>query len=150
MNIQFKDITPENWRIINGLKVKEEQQEYVALNVAIVARAYAYRMDNSKAIAIYNGDIPIGLIMQRDYTNDNKLICILDQFMIDKKWQGKGYGKQAMIKWISEIEKTSIYHSIELCFIDGDVVAEKLYKSLGFVRTPEYDDQDELVMCKIL
>ena len=30
-------------------------------NVAIVARAYAFRMDNSKAIAIYNGDIPIRL-----------------------------------------------------------------------------------------
>ena len=71
--------------------------------------------------------------------------------MIDKKWQGKGYGKQAMIKWISEIEKTSIYHSIETLFIDGDVVAEKLYKKFRICeRTPEYDDEDELVMYKIL
>ena len=90
--IHFEESTPDNWRKINALEVKEEQKHFVASNVAILARAFAYRKDNSKVFAIYNNINPIGLIMQRDLKDENNLICILDQFMIDKNYQGQGYG----------------------------------------------------------
>ena len=81
--------------------MKEEQKHFVASNVAILARAFAYRKDNSKVFAIYNNINPIGLIMQRDFKDENNLICILDQFMIDKNYQGQGYGKVSMELWMS-------------------------------------------------
>ena len=41
MNLHFELITPENWRIFNALHVKKSQEQWVASNVAILAREYA-------------------------------------------------------------------------------------------------------------
>lgn len=144
--IYFEEITPDNWRKINALEVKEEQKHFVASNVAILARAFAYRKENGKVFAIYNNLNPIGLIMQRDLKDGNNLICILDQFMIDQNYQGQGYGKASMELWLSMVKNEKQYSAIELCYIEDDYIAEKLYKSLGFIRKLEGDDGDELVM----
>jgi len=66
--------------------------------------------------------------------------------MIDKNYQDQGYGKVSMELWLSMIKKENRYSAIELCYIENDYIAEKLYKSLGFIRTPEEDDEDELIM----
>lgn len=144
--LEFKEITPENWRIINCLQVKDEQKAFVANNTAILARAFAYRMCNSKVFALYIGEEAIGLIMQRDYQSNGDMICILDQIMIDKNYQGQGYGKAAMRRWIDKIKGEKSYSLIKLCYIEGDIIAEKLYKDIGFIRKFEEDDGDELVM----
>nr|WP_253698913.1 hypothetical protein [Treponema denticola] len=47
-NIEFKEITPDNWRIINSLSVKKEQKNFAASNVTILARAFVYRKENAK------------------------------------------------------------------------------------------------------
>ncbi|MPM71787.1 Spermine/spermidine acetyltransferase [bioreactor metagenome] len=149
MDIHFEIITPDNWRTFNKLKVNEEQKEFVASNLTILARAYAYRDFNSQVYAIYNEDIPIGLLMQREYEENNKLFCVLDQFMITEKYQRMGYGKAAMKVWIDLIKKQNRYNSIVLCYIEGDEVAKKLYLNMGFYHTGEVDG-DEIVMKYIL
>lgn len=146
MSLEFKEVTPNNWRKINSLGVKEDQKKFVASNVAILAKAFAYGVYNSKVYALYIEDSPIGLIMQRDFANNDNVICILDQVMIDKDYQGKGYGKTAIKQWISKIEYENRYDLIMLCYDENDFIAEKMYKSLGFVRKPEEDDENELVM----
>jgi len=50
MNLRFELINPENWRIFSALKVKKEK--WVAPNIAILARAFAYRDYNSVVCAI--------------------------------------------------------------------------------------------------
>ena len=97
-NIEFKEVTPDNWRIINSLSIKKEQKNFAASNVTILARAFVYRKENAKVFAEYPSDKPIGLIMQRDWIDGNKIVCIMDQFMIDKKSQGRGLGKAALQK----------------------------------------------------
>lgn len=84
--------------------------------------------------------------MQRDYNFENKLICILDQFMIDGNYQGKGFGKKAMELWLSMIKSYNKYDNIKLCFVEVDIIAEKMYEGLGFIRILEEDDGDKLVM----
>ena len=82
MGIYLGTITPDNWRVFNALKVKDEQQDFVLSNVAIPARAFAYREYNSCVYAINNEDKPIGVLMQLDYKKNDKLSCVLDDFMI--------------------------------------------------------------------
>lgn len=48
--------------------------------------------------------------------------------------------------WISMIKDENKYNNIKLCYIKDDLVAEKMYKYLGFIRKPEEDDEYELVM----
>jgi diamine N-acetyltransferase len=146
MEIYFDEVTPYNWKKVNSLQVKAEQKHFVASNVAILAKAFAYRKDKTKIAVIYYQKQPIGLIMQRDFKEYENLICILDQFMIDKAYQGRGLGKQALQLWLSCIKAENKYIAIELCYKDTDYLAENLYKRLGFMRKPEDDEADELAM----
>lgn len=145
MEIDFNAITPDNWRIFNSLKVKEEQEKFVASNLKILARAFAFRDYNSRVHAIYNGDLPIGLLMQREYEEDNKILCVLDQFMIAEQYQGKGFGKIAMQLWLSMLKNEDKYDSIILCYKENDEPARNLYLDMGFYHTGEVDE-DEIIM----
>ena len=145
MNLHFELITPENWRIVNALRVKKGQEQWVASNVAILARAYAYRNHNSIVYAIYDCETPIGLLMQRDYIQNAITYCVLDQFMIAVPYQGKGYGKKVMQKWFSLITEDKKYDAIMLCYKEDDMIACNLYQSLGFKHIGEVDE-DEIMM----
>ncbi|WP_373897415.1 GNAT family N-acetyltransferase [Haloimpatiens sp. FM7315] len=145
MEINFKTIDPENWRIATSLKVKISQAKYVAPSTTILARAFAYRSSNSEVYIIYNANTPIGIIMQYDYSENDKLVCSLNEFMISEKYQGKGYGKQAMKLWISMIKEKNLYDSISLCYIEGNKPACNLYLNMGFYHTGLVDG-NEIVM----
>lgn len=145
MSIYFAEINPENWRLFYRLKVKENQKTFVPANVGIMARAFAYRGENSKVYGIYAGDEPIGLLMQHDYMKNDKLSCVLTEFMIDEKHQGKGHGEEALRLWVALIKDENKYDSIILCYIEGDEVARNLYLKVGFKHTGEVDE-DEVIM----
>jgi diamine N-acetyltransferase len=55
--------------------------------------------------------------------------------MIDKRHQGKGYGRAAMVALIERIKAQGNFRAIELSFEPTNTAAERLYASLGFVRT---------------
>lgn len=145
MSVYFGSINPENWRIFKALKVKDEQKDFVAPNVTMLARAFAYRDYNSKVHAIYNDDEPVGMIMQNDYNENGKKSCVLTELMIAEQYQGKGYGKEALQLWISMIKNENKYDSIILCYIEGDKIAENLYLNMGFYHTGDVDE-DEILM----
>lgn len=111
MKLHFEQISPKNWRIFNALNVKKEQEQWVASNVTILARAYVYREYNSTVYAIYDSTTPIGLLMQRDYFDVGKTCCVLDQFMIAEQFQGKGFGKKTMQQWIFLIKEENIINT---------------------------------------
>ncbi|WP_099156680.1 GNAT family N-acetyltransferase [Virgibacillus ndiopensis] len=70
-----------------------------------------------------------------------------------KKYQGKGYGKLAlieMIKWIKD--KFPQCEEVRLTVFPDNYVARKLYKSYGFVATGQIFGGEEvfkLVLSKI-
>ncbi|WP_034849287.1 GNAT family N-acetyltransferase [Clostridium hydrogeniformans] len=145
MNIHFESINPNNWRSFNSLKVKENQKIFVSSNVKIMARAFAYRECNSQVHGIYEGGTPIGVLSQYDLKEGDKLLCVLDQFMISGEHQGKGYGKKVMDLWIDSIKNEGKYELIILCYIKGNEMAKKLYLNIGFYHTEE-KDEEEIIM----
>ena len=83
--------------------------------------------------------------MLRDFVDNGKILCVLDQFMISEQYQGQGYGKLAMKQLISLIEESKKYNSIQLCYKEDDIIVQNLYESLGFQHTGEIDE-DEITM----
>ena len=81
MAVYFSSINPDNWRIFNKLRVKEEQEKFVPSNNTILARAFAYREYNSKVHAIYNDDKPIGILMQYDYIKRMSVCLSFNHFI---------------------------------------------------------------------
>lgn len=145
MNIHFGEITPQNWRVFNRLKVKKDQEKFVASNVVILARAFAYKECDSQVHAIFCDDIPVGMLMEYGYEKEGKMVCVLSQLMIGEEYQRKGYGKKAMEIWISMKKQQGKYHCISLCYIENSHAAKNLYLNLGFEHTGEVDE-DEIIM----
>lgn len=141
--IHLEEVTPDNWRKVNSLKVSKEQERFVASNVGILARAYAYRNEGGKALIIYNDNEMVGLVFYREWDN----CYILDQFMIDSRFQGKGYSKAALDFILRIMKEEGKYSRVELCYCKGNEAALNLFKGFGFChRHDEIEDGDEVVM----
>ena len=70
---------------------------------------------------------------------------MLSVFMIDKRYQGKGYGKQAF-KLAIDFVKTYPAGKADLCWVSYEPtneVAKKLYASFGFIEAPEFYKEGE-------
>ena len=139
--IHLETIRPDNWRL--GLTVRDDQRRFVSDSAGILARAYAYRENRSKAFVIYNDDLPVGMAMYHDI--DDIKAYDFSQFFIDQRYQGKGFGREAATQIIQLMKDDGKYDRVVLCYIDGDEAARKLYEKLGFKHTGEADG-DEIIM----
>ena len=138
--IHLVDIDPSNWRL--DLKVAESQKNYVASSAVILARAYAYRVQRSRAFVIYDDETPVGMGLYYDLPD---LECYdLSQIFIDERYQGKGYGKAATKAVLEAMKQDGKYSKVDLCYIEGNDAAKKLYESFGFVEIDR--DEDEIIM----
>ena len=138
--IYLVDVDPGNWRL--GLKVSETQKNYVSDAYAMLARAYAYREQRSRAFVIYNDDIPVGMGMYHDCPDLDAFD--LSQIFIDEQYQGKGYGKAATKLVLDAMKQDGTYSKVVLCYIEGNNAAKNLYESFGFVEIDR--DEDEIIM----
>ena len=138
--IKLIDIAPDNWRL--KLAVAEEQKKYVANSTTILARAYAYRNERSRAYIIYNDDTPVGMGLYHDASAFEAYI--FSELFIDARYQGKGYGKEAAQLVLDAMKADGKYNKVILCYIEGNETAKKLYEGLGFVEMER--DEDEIVM----
>ncbi len=130
--VSFEKVTWDNWRQCCSLKA----DKYVADNVTILARAYVSQNmgEEGEVLAIYNDKEIIGLLFYREFGYPEKCCYIIDEFMIDSKYQGNGYGKTALNLLIEKLRKEGKYNRIELEYYKENKIAEKLYLNAGFYR----------------
>ena len=139
--IRLETVTPDNWRL--GLKVSEKQKGFVSDDMKLLARAYAYRGNRSKAFIIYNDDIPVGMALYYDCEEINAFD--FSQLFIDERCQGKGFGTEAARQIIEMMKNDGKYDKVALCYIDGNEAAKNMYTKLGFYPNGE-SDGNEIVM----
>lgn len=142
--IHLVDIDPSNWRL--DLKVAESQKNYVASSAVMLARAYAYREQRSRAFVIYDDENPVGMGMYHDCPELNAFD--LSQLFIDERYQGRGYGSTATKKVLDAMKQDGEYSKVVLCYIEGNDAARKLYENFDFVEIDR--DEDEIIMELIL
>ena len=150
--VRLVDVDTDNFDDLIDLSVTEEQKKYVASNIYSLAEAYATNAEGhfAKPFGIYVGDTPVGFIMigyfynsgkhhdddeeeVTDYVYDNYLFW---RFMIDKEYQHKGYGREAM-KLALDYIRTFPAGKAGYCWISYEPeneVARQLYRSFGFVE----------------
>ena len=133
-------VTEDNWMDVASLSVKEEQKKYVAPAIGILARGYVYRDCNAKIYAFENDGVIVGTALVREFT-DEPPGYDLQQFMIDEKYQGKGYGSRALELILDELRKEGRYDHVELCVKKADAEAIRLYGKHGFADSG-YVDED--------
>ena len=130
--IELKEITSENIDEVLALKVDEGQKSFVSSNGDSLAQAYVYSK-TAFPFAVYDNDTIVGFIMMGYY--EVKSYYTLWKFMIDSRYQHKGYGRKALelgIKYLQDrFDVTEVYTGV----VPGNTVAKKLYISVGFKDT---------------
>jgi len=136
--ISLIEITEENYFEVCNLKVSPEQEDYVASSVHIIARAYAKRNRNAQALAIANDNTIIGVLMYMEL-HEEPACYTIEQFLIDSRFQNKGFGKQALKQVIDFLSNERKYEAIEVCVKMEDTQAIKVYNDNGFVDSGYID-----------
>ena len=129
--IRLTEVTENNWFEVAGLSVKDSQKSYVAPVIGILARGYVYRDCNARIFVIENDETIVGVSLVREFT-DEPLGYDLQQFMIDQRYQGRGYGSAALKLILEELKKEGRFDHVEVCVKKSDVAAIRLYEKHGF------------------
>ncbi|MBQ6343779.1 MAG: GNAT family N-acetyltransferase [Anaerolineaceae bacterium] len=138
--ITLTEVTEENWFNVAGLSVKDDQKNYVAPAIGILARGFVYRDCNTRIYVIENDGIIVGVSLVREFT-DEPPGYDLQQFMIDQRYQGKGYGSEALALILDELRKEGHYDHAEICVKKDDIAAIRLYEKNGLIDSG-YVDED--------
>ncbi len=130
--VRLKPVTRENLEEVLALRVAEGQEKYVISNAESLSRAYVYS-ETAYPFAIYDNDIIVGFIMMGYY--EVKGYYTLWEFMIDHKYQNKGYGRKALKLGLEFVRDKFGQVDIYTGVTPGNTVAKKLYESVGFEST---------------
>ena len=159
--VRIEKVNGKNvWDLLK-LKVSDEQQSFVASNDTSIIEAYTAIIGNGYAFpfGIYDEDTPVGFLMigfdVDDYWDDAPVIAKknynLWRLMIDKSYQGRGYGKEAVSLALDFI-KSFPCGSAEYCWLSYEPeneIAKKLYASLGFNETGDMDGEELIAVLKL-
>ena len=148
------------WDILK-LKVSEDQQSFVAGNDISLIEAYIAKAENGQIFpfGIYKDDVPVGFLMigfGPDSSWDKAPAIAqnnydLRRLMIDAKFQGRGYGKEALMLAL-EFIRTFPCGKAEFCWLSYEPenkAARNLYRTFGFVETGEKDGEEVIAVLKL-
>lgn len=162
--VHLVKIDDSNVREILDLDVSESQQRFVASN--------KYSMDQVSAVegtehfafpfGIYDDSEPVGFIMVgfNEPVQNVRTVKIpkvmknnysIWRFMIDRKYQGKGYGRKA-INLALDFVRTFPCGKADYCILSykpNNEVAKKLYHSIGFIENGEFDGDEAIAVLKL-
>jgi diamine N-acetyltransferase len=137
--ISLRKINRSNLEQVINLNVKPKQRNLVAPNAKSIAQSHYTR--GTWLRAIYLDNIPIGIVLLVDGSLKFKKIkpkityISLWRFMIDGRYQGKGYGKKALELVIEYAKSRPNAREISLTHETSKGNAGEFYKKIGFIHT---------------
>lgn len=150
IKVQLKPVTRENWEEALKLSVKNGQSNFVPSVAVSLAKVYIKPDGDSVEyipFAIYDNEQMVGFIMHAYEENTTDMYWI-NGFIVDNKYQRRGYGKAAlneMVQWIAN--RFDICKEIRLTVHKENTNARHLYEQFGFLLTGEvYDDEDVMYL----
>ena len=159
--LKLKKINRNNVAEILKLEVLDNQKSFVATNNSSIIEAYIAITENNHVFTfgIYKDETPIGFLMIGYDVNSNdegtpkiaKGNYNIWRFMIDKKFQGKGFGKKAM-NLALEFINTFPCGTAKYCWLSYESdnnVARQLYESVDFVETEEKDGEEIVAILEL-
>lgn len=130
--IKLEPVTKENLDDVLALRVAETQEGFVSSNAESLAQAYVYS-ETAWPFAVYDDETLVGFIMMGYY--EAKHYYTLWKFMIDQRYQNKGYGRKALELGLAFIREKFHPEEIYTGVAPGNSVAKGLYESVGFADT---------------
>jgi diamine N-acetyltransferase len=130
--VTLRAVDDDNVRAIVALQVTEAQDAFVARNVNSLAQAYAAG-DGAWVRAIYADEVPVGFVMLS--VNLEKPRYYLWRYMVDRRYQGMGFGRQALERVVEYVRTLPNANEMFLSYVPGEGSPKGFYEKLGFRDT---------------
>ena len=145
LELHFQPITAENRKQAEALQLSEKQSGFVE-SVQDCMRE-ADKRSCWKPVGIYDGNTLVGFAMYGFFWEYFPFGRVwLDRLLIDSQYQGKGYGKAAVIGLLKRIRQQYKRKRVYLSVYQDNAAAIHLYKALGFHFNGQKDIHGEDVM----
>ena len=143
--VTLREITPETVNAILALSVADSQKRLVASNERSIAQAHFE--ESAWFRAVYADEEPVGFLMLHDETlraePREEGYLVLWRMMIDERFQGMGFGEQAMHLVIDHARTRPGVTRLQTSWRQEEGNAGDFYRKLGFAPT-EADEDGEM------
>ncbi|MEI9416815.1 GNAT family N-acetyltransferase [Mesorhizobium sp. Cs1321R2N1] len=145
VDIRIAPVTRANRALVTALQLAPEQTDFVASNADSLREARSDRDARPRAVIV--GDQLVGFLMYEAPRDDDE--ARIYRFMIDRTWQGRGYGKAALRAVLEEIRGLGHISHVSICYEPENEAARRLYRSAGFVEEG-LDEDGEMIANLVL
>ena len=142
--LHFELVNNENRKEIESLTVFSEQVDFIESVSECLQEADELKL--WRPVGIYDNDTLIGFAMYGYFPEPAPGQLWLDRLLIDKKYQGKGYGKQAVVSLLDRLHTEYQSNTVYLSVYANNPHAIRLYQQIGFRFNGEYDSKGEHIM----
>ena len=155
MALTIRPVTKDNWQILAKLKVREDQNHFVAPNVYSIAESQFGSDEDDGShwdmfpYGIYDHETPVGFLMYGYNFSYRDFEAFITRLMVDENHQGKGYGKFGMQTMLDIFRQDERIHSVGISYEPENEAARNLYAGLGFVETGQMIGDETLAVYKI-
>lgn len=139
--IYFKKIDETNESEVRRLSLRASQLDFIESIDQCLAEAEEHK--EWRPVAIYNDELVVGFAMYGSFGSNRD--TWIDRIMIDKNYQGQGYGRRAMKQLIQKVSTEYKVNVVYLSIVEENKAAYQLYNQLGFEYTNEKDPNGELI-----
>lgn len=142
--LHFELVNDENRKEVESLTVFSEQAGFIeSVNECLQE---ADELELWRPVGIYDSDTLIGFAMYGYFPEPTPGQLWLDRLLIDKKYQGKGYGKQAVFSLLERLHAEYQSDTVYLSVYENNPRAIRLYQQIGFRFNGKYDTKGEHIM----
>jgi len=137
--LKLKKMTADNWEAVVEHEHCGSQEELMASNLCSVAVA---QFDpDARPRAIYAEKLVVVFPMNDlQKTKGKAKEASIYRFMIDRKYQDKGYGRAALSRALDEIKAIPRMKTVAIGYMPDNPLAKPFYASFGFVEVGKDED----------
>jgi diamine N-acetyltransferase len=128
--ISIVPLDKSNWEDAVKLNVQPDQVNFVAANAYSIAESKYYPA--LLPCGIFAGKTMVGFTMYGRDDEDNQYWIY--RFMIDHRYQRRGFGRRAMLELIELLRALPDVPEINISYDLDNIGAAELYKSVGFIE----------------
>jgi diamine N-acetyltransferase len=139
-SLRIQPVNSSNWRQIIALQVADNQKKYIEQNEISLLESVYDTKHRWKCYGLFNEKTPVGFVMIGAENKGDRYIW-LDRFMMDAKFQGRGFGAAFLQLIIEFIANHHEVLEIVLSIIKENFSAKAFYEWNGFVNTGLVDEE---------
>lgn len=140
MKVKLIEVVRENFKDVIELELEESQEKFVTSNLYSIAESKFSPSTNLRAICVEDKIVGFLEYQFGEIGEFDENECTIWRFMIDRKHQNTGIGKNAFGLLLEEIKSHDRCKVVDVYYEPQNLVAKKLYASYGFKEVGDRDD----------